>query len=165
METEEKFGSKETKRILAILLTFALIFGLAVPGLWGSAYAATGQINQNVSSSAVSGNDSAKKLPSSAGTIKQGSSYYFNMQTKGSWKATEAKLYVKAPGSSQFTLAGTEKVNNYLRYAYIKYKFSKSGTYQYYWKVKAQSNKKTYTSSTQSVKVSAANNNYEKYEK
>lgn len=154
IKTKEKSLRQDAKRLLAIALAFVLILGLLVPSVSQQSYAASKTVRCNVATSHVTGNYSKTNLPSAAKTLYAGSSYYFNMQTVKAWKATEAKLYVKAPGG-KYSCVGTEKAKNYFTYAYLSYKFSKAGTYQYYWSVKCKDDKKTYKSGTYTLTVKA----------
>ena len=156
IKIKAKVLCQNSKHVLTVILAFVLILGLIIPGLFQPSYAASKTIRCNVSTSHVSGNYSKTNLPSASGSLVTGKSYSFNMQTVKTWKATEAKLYIKAPGSSTYSCVGTEKANNYFTYAYISYKFPKTGTYQYYWSVKCKVDKKTYKSSTIKLTVNAA---------
>lgn len=150
---ERFFSHRNAKRIFAVALAFILAVGLIAQGLFQPTYAAVNKtVRYNVSASRVTGNYSKANLPTTASSLYTGKSYYFNMQTVYTWQATEARLYIKAPGGS-YSCVGTEKANNYFTYVYLPYKFTKAGTYQYYWMVKCKDDKKTYKSSTYTLIV------------
>ena len=150
---ERFFSHRNAKRIFAVALAFILAVGLIAQGLFQPTYAAVNKtVRYNVSASRVTGNYSKANLPTTASSLYTGKSYYFNMQTVYTWQATEARLYIKAPGGS-YSCVGTEKANNYFTYVYLPYKFTKAGTYQYYWMVKCRTDKKWYNSSEMKLYV------------
>ena len=154
--SERKILNK-SKHIIAVFLTITLFLGLMIPAMTSDVHAASKQTRSSVATSHVTGNASVANLPAAA-DLTAGKTYYVNIQTNN-WKVTEMTLYVKAPGSSGFTRVGTERASNYITYAWLPYKFTKAGTYQYYWHLRSKDDGKLYTSGTKTVTVKSASGN------
>ena len=154
--SEKKILNK-SKHIVAVFLMIMLILGLMIPAAVPDVHAASKQTRSSVAASHVTGNASVANLPAAA-DLTAGKTYYMNIQTNN-WKVTEMTLYVKVPGSSGFTRVGTERASNYITYAWLPYKFTKAGTYQYYWYLRSKDDGRLYTSGTKTVTVKAASGN------
>ena len=156
---EELSRNRKVRRIFHAALILMLAISISVSGLFQPTWAAGREICCNVSDSYVNGNYYTANLPDSADSITAGDSLYFYMQTVDSWRATDAKLYIRTPDSGRFICVGGEVASNYIRYAYISYRFPEEGSYQYYWSVRCKDDGTTYTSDTKMLRVAAISEN------
>ena len=113
-------------------------------------------IRQNVSASPATCNASNGNLPTGLSTLTGGSSYYFNVQVSSDLYVKNAKLYIKTPGSSSYSLIHDESASGYMRYTSkrVAVPNNQPGTLSYYWRL-TYTNGSTKTLSTASVTVKA----------
>lgn len=130
----KKMMRTKGKRICSLIL--ALVLVLSVFSTSASA-ASTNIARSNVSNKAVTCNATDGSLPTGVSTIKSMKYYYYNLQVSSDIKLKKAELYIKLPGSSSYKKAATITANNYMRYAYAKYRITTAGTgtVKYYWKL------------------------------
>ncbi len=121
-----------------------------------SAAATDSDFYWNISSTAVTCSAVDGDLPS-ASTLYCGNTYYFNIQFNTDTVSVQtAKLYIKTPSSSSYSLVYSDSAGSgkKMKYRNPTYTFTSSGTYYYYWYVVYNSGS-TQTLKTTTVTVNA----------
>ena len=152
---QKTIKGRKFRKVFSLLTACTLAVSIFSMPLNSSAAA---RIQSNVSRTEVSANISNRSLPSDAGTLNSGESYFFNLAGDSGNKFKTAWLYVKQPGESSFNCVYTYTANNYFRYTSKKLQVRGNGTLQYYWKIKYSDNGRTesFKTNNRTVKGSAS---------